>query len=79
MFREVARVLKPGARAAFVIGDATIDRSEYTTTQQMGDWAVDAGLKRERELPKIVFGLYNVMIDEKIMVFRKPDHRRRHA
>ena len=79
MFREVARVLKPGARAAFVIGDATVDRSEYTTTQQMGDWAVDAGLKRERELPKIVFGLYNMMIDEKIMVFRKPDHRRRHA
>ncbi len=39
MFREVARVIKPGARAAFVIGDATVDRSEYTTTRQMGDWA----------------------------------------
>lgn len=77
MFREVARVLKPGAKAAFVIGDATVDRSEYTTTRQMGDWAVDAGLERERELRKIVFGLYNVMIDEKILVFRKPDHRRR--
>ena len=72
MFREVARVLKPGARAAFVIGDATVDRSEYTTTQEMGDWAVDAGLEREREIPKIVFGLYNVMQDEKILVFRKP-------
>ena len=77
MFREVARVLKPGARAAFVIGDATVDRSEYTTTRQMGDWAVDAGLERERELPKIVFGLYNVMNDEKILVFRKPNHGRR--
>ena len=72
MFREVARVLKPGARAVFVIGDATVDRSEYTTTRQMGDWAVDAGLEREREIPKIVFGLYNVMLDEKILVFRKP-------
>ena len=77
MFREVARVLKPGAKAAFVIGDATVDRSEYTTTRQMGDWAVDAGLERERELRKIVFGLYNVMNDEKILVFRKPDRRRR--
>ena len=38
----------------------------------MGDWAVDAGLEREREIPKIVFGLYNVMLDEKILVFRKP-------
>ena len=74
MFREVARVLKPGARAAFVIGDATVDRREQTTTRQMGDWAVDAGLERERELRKIVFGLYNVMNDEKILVFRKPEH-----
>ncbi len=74
MFREVARVLKPGARAVFVIGDATVDRSEYTTTRQMANWAVDAGLNRERELRKIVFGLYNVMNDEKILVFRKPEH-----
>ena len=72
MFQEVARALKPGARAAFVIGDATVDRSEYTTTREMGGWAVDAGLEREREIPKIVFGLYNVMLDEKILVFRKP-------
>ena len=72
MFREVARVLKPGARAAFVIGDATVDRKECTTTKEMGDWAVDAGLEREREIPKIVFGLYNVMQDERILVFRKP-------
>ena len=72
MFREVARVLKPGASAAFVIGDATVDRSEYTTTKDMGDWAVSAGLEREREIPKIVFGLYNVIQDEKILLFRKP-------
>ena len=72
MFREVARVLKPGARAIFVIGNATVDRSEYTTTEQMSEWAVSAGMEREREIPKIVFGLYNVMRDEKILIFRKP-------
>ena len=76
MFREVARVLKPGARAAFVIGDATVDRSEYTTTREMSNWAVDAGLDLEREIPKIVFGLYNVMLDEKILIFRKPPYGR---
>ena len=75
MFREVARVLKPGARAAFVIGDATVDRNEWTTTREMGQWAVDAGLECEREIPKIVFGLYNVMQDEKILIFRKPRPR----
>lgn len=72
MFGEVARVLKPGARAIFVIGNATVDRSEYTTTEQMSEWAVRAGMEREREIPKIVFGLYNVMRDEKILIFRKP-------
>lgn len=71
MFREVARVLKPGAQAAFVIGDATVDGLEYTTTSQMAGWAVDAGLRLERSIPKIVFGLYNVMNDEKILIFRK--------
>ena len=72
MFVEVARVMKPGARAAFVIGNATVDGREYTTTEQMAEWAVEAGLSRERELLKLVFGLYNVMSDEKILIFRKP-------
>jgi hypothetical protein len=72
MFFEVARVLKRGAGAAFVIGDATVDRTEVTTTDEMADWAEAAGLRRERSIPKIVFGLYNVMQDEKILVFRKP-------
>ena len=52
MFHEVARVLRPGARAAFVIGDATVDRAEYTTTEHMAGWAVAAGLEPERELRK---------------------------
>jgi hypothetical protein len=72
MFREVAVVLKPGAGAAFVIGDATVDRSEITTTDEMATWAEAAGLRRERSIPKIVYGLYSVMQDEKILVFRKP-------
>ena len=72
MFREVARILKPGARAAFVIGDATVDGREYTTTDQMTDWAIDAGLTLERSIPKIVFGLYAVMNDEKILIFNRP-------
>jgi tRNA G10 N-methylase Trm11 len=71
MFGEVARVLKPGAQAAFVIGDATVDGREHTTTIQMSDWAAEVGLERVRTLPKIVYGLYSVMTDEKIIIFRK--------
>lgn len=71
MFQQVARVLKPGGRAAFVIGDATVDGEEYTTTEVMASWVVTAGLRLERTIPKIVFGLYSVMKDEDILVFRK--------
>lgn len=70
-FREWARVLKPGAPAVVVIGDATVDGSEVTTTREMIEWAGSAGLRFERELPKIVFGLYSVMQDEKILFFRR--------
>lgn len=72
MFREVARILKRGAPAAFVIGDATVDGREYTTTGQMAGWAVSAGLHLERAIPKIVYGLYSTMSDEQILIFRKP-------
>lgn len=72
MFREVARILKPGARSAFVIGDATVDGREYTTTDEMAEWATETGLELERSIPKIVFGLYSVMNEERILIFRKP-------
>lgn len=71
MFGEVARVLKPGAKAIYVIGDATVDRLEFTTTEDMVEWAAAAGLSLERRIPKIVYGLYNVMQDEKILIFTK--------
>ena len=59
MFREISRVLMPGASAAFVIGNATLDRLEYTTTEKMSELAEEAELEREREILKIVFQLYN--------------------
>jgi DNA modification methylase len=70
VFHEMARVLKPGAAAAVVIGDAT-DGTEVTTTDEMKGWGTPYGLHFEKALPKIVYGLYNVMNDEKILFFRK--------
>jgi tRNA G10 N-methylase Trm11 len=72
VFHQVALALKPGAPAAFVIGDATVNHQEVTTTGMMAEWAEAAGLRLERNIRKIVFGLYSVMTDERIMVFRKP-------
>ena len=71
-FRQVAAVLTPGGHAAFVVGDATVDGQEVTTTETMSAWAEDAGLRSVRAIPKIVFGLYSVMKDEQILIFEKP-------
>jgi hypothetical protein len=71
MFGEIARILRPGKRAAFVIGDATVDQREVTTTDEMVTWAEATGLTLERSIPKIVFGLYSIMKDEKILIFQK--------
>ena len=70
VFEEMARVLKPGGAAAVVVGDAT-DGKEVTTTEEMKGWGARYGLRFERALPKIVFGLYSIIIDEKILFYRK--------
>jgi hypothetical protein len=49
MFGQVALALKAGGRAAFVIGDATVDGSEFTTTEEMAKWAVAEGLAARGE------------------------------
>ena len=37
----------------------------------MAEWAIAAGTKLERTIPKIVFGLYNVMSEDDT-IFGKP-------
>jgi hypothetical protein len=68
-FGEMARVLKAGRRAVVVIGDATVDGTEVATTEEMVGWAAEHGLVLERQMTKIVWGLYNMMDDEKILFF----------
>lgn len=41
----------------------------------MSEWAVGAGLRQEREFFELVFGLYRVMQQEKILIFSKPEER----
>ena len=71
VFSEMARVLKPGAPAVVVIGNATVGGEEHRTTDHVIDWASRVGLVFEREMPKIAWGLYGVVADEKIIFFRR--------
>lgn len=70
VFQELGRVIRPGGWVMVVVGDATVGGSEIRTTGEMIQWAEEGGLSYIRSLPKIVFGLYNIMTDEKILMFQ---------
>ncbi len=70
VFAQMARVLKSGGVAVVVIGNATCGE-EVTTTEEMKEWGHPHGLRFEDEMPKIVFGLYNIITDEKLLFYRK--------
>jgi len=71
VLEQIARALKHDAPAVLVLGDATLDGSEVTTTEDIVSWADDVGLRIEHSLCKIVYGLYNMIKDEKILFFRR--------
>ena len=71
--KEMYRVLKPNKYAAIVIGNATylgqvVKTVEFTIAQ-----AEKIGFKLVKNIDKIIFGLYNVMQKENILIFRKSE------
>lgn len=68
---EMYRVLKPGKFAAIVIGNATYMGEEVKTVQFTVAGAEKMGFRLIKNVDKIIFGLYNVMQKENILLFRK--------
>lgn len=68
---EMFRVLKPQKYAAIVIGNATYMGQEVKTVEFTIDYAEKIGFKLVKNIDKIIFGLYNVMQKENILVFQK--------
>lgn len=71
-YSEMARVLKPGRMAAIVLGDATVNGARVPTVQNCEDTFRAMGFRRLHKINKIIFGLYNVMQREDILIFQKP-------
>ncbi|MGR3985382.1 MAG: DNA methyltransferase [Gammaproteobacteria bacterium] len=71
-YAEIARVLKPGRCAAIVLGNATINGERVPTVQNCEDTFRKLGFRRVHKINKIIFGLYNVMQREDILIFQKP-------
>ena len=68
---EMYRVLKPGKYAVIVIGNATYQGKEIKTVEFIKDYAEKIGFKLVKNIDKIIFGLYNVMQKENILIFKK--------
>ena len=69
--QEMFRVLKPRKYAVIVIGNATYLGQEVKTVEFTIDYAEKVGFKLVKNIDKIIFGLYNVMLKENILVFMK--------
>lgn len=68
---EMFRVLKPKRYAVIVIGNATYMGQEIKTVEYIIDYAEKIGFKLVKNIDKIIFGLYNVMQKENILIFIK--------
>lgn len=69
--KEMFRVLKLDKYAVIVIGNATYLGKEIKTVEFTIDYAEKIGFKLVRNIDKIIFGLYNVMQKENILIFQK--------
>jgi len=70
-FKEMYRVLKPNKFCIIVIGNVTYQGEEINTTGVTIDSCKKAGFQFLEKVDKIIFGLYNVMQKEYILIFRK--------
>jgi tRNA G10 N-methylase Trm11 len=68
---EMFRVLKTKKYAVIVIGNATYLGQEVKTVEFTIDYAEKIGFKLVKNVDKIIFGLYNVMQKENILIFMK--------
>jgi hypothetical protein len=65
------RVLKPGRFCVIIIGNASFGGEEIKTVESTIEYCENLGFKLVKNFHKIIFGLYNVMQSEKILIFRK--------
>ncbi len=68
---EMHRVLKPSKFCVIIIGNATLFGEELNTVEFTIECCQKLGFRLLRNINKIIFGLYNFMQREKILIFQK--------
>ncbi len=70
-YTEMDRVLKSGKYCTIIIGNARIDKEEIQTVEKTIEIFKNMNYKLEKNIEKIIFGLYNIMQKENILIFKK--------
>jgi len=70
-YSEMYRVLKKDKYCVVIIGNVTFQGQEINTTQNVIDYCQKIGFKTIKKMEKIIYGLYNVMQKEYILIFQK--------
>ncbi len=70
-YEEMARVLKPLGKAVIVIGDATVNGNKVRTSEKCIGTFENLGFRLLHNVDKLIYGLYNVMQRESILVFER--------
>lgn len=68
---EMYRVLKKGKYCVIIIGNVTYQGQEIDTTQNVINFCEKLGFTTIKKLAKIIYGLYNVMQREYILILKK--------
>jgi tRNA G10 N-methylase Trm11 len=68
---EMMRVLKPNKYALIVIGNAAYKGQTLESVELIVKHANEIGLRLSNSINKTIFGLYNVMQREKVLIFKK--------
>ena len=72
VYAEMNSILKPGGAAVIIIGNATYQGRQIDSVGFTIKSMLKLGFKLEHNINKIIFGLYNIMKQENILIFRKP-------
>ncbi|MGB9597423.1 MAG: DNA methyltransferase, partial [Candidatus Poribacteria bacterium] len=70
-YKEMHRVLKLDKYAVIVIGNAIYQGREVKTVEFTIEFLTELGFRLEKNILKLIFGLYNVMKKENILIFKK--------
>ena len=70
-YSEMYRVLKKEKYCVIVIGNVTFQNQEINTAQNVVKFCERIGFKTIKKMEKIIYGLYNVMQKEYILIFQK--------